>query len=230
VNEVQKKQAKQEFALHCSLKHENIVKAYEWSENDSEYIMLMEYMNKPDYFREKIDVNLNPIKSEEKMKSYMSNVLEGLDYVHTDGIVHCDMKLENLLVHAPEEGENDGIPIVKVCDFGISHLLNPENGKFYMEVKSGTHSYLAPEIKQGAYLDEKIDMWALGIILYKMAVAYKPTQIAGYKYGGGPIPFRKIDWKKRSPELQDLITRMLDTEPEKRPSTKDCLQHQWFAV
>jgi len=76
---VQKKQAKQEFALHCSLKHENIVKAYEWSEDDSEYIMLMEYMNKPDYFREKIDVNLNPIKSEEKMKSYMSNVLEGLD-------------------------------------------------------------------------------------------------------------------------------------------------------
>ena len=73
-------------------------------------------------------------------------------------------------------------------------------------------------------------MWALGVILYKMAVAYKPTQITGYKYGSGPIPFRKIDWKKRSPELQDLITKLLETDPKNRLSAKDALQHNWFSV
>ena len=52
----QKKLAKQEFPLHCRLNHENIVKGYDWSENEKEYVLVMEYMNKPNYFREKIDV------------------------------------------------------------------------------------------------------------------------------------------------------------------------------
>ena len=45
-------------------------------------------------------------------------------------------------------------------------------------------------------------MWSLGIALYKMSVAYKPTQLGGYRYGSGPVPFRKFDWKKKSKELQ----------------------------
>ncbi len=71
-------------------------------------------------------------------------------------------------------------------------------------------------------------MWALGIVIYKMSVAYKPTQIAGYKYENGPIPFRKVDWRKRSPELQDLILQMLKMDPKERISAKDALQHPWF--
>ena len=50
-----------------------------------------------------------------------------------------------------------------------------------------------------------IDIWALGIVLYKMCVAYKPTQVGGYKYSDGPIPFRKIDWKKFSQDCQNLV-------------------------
>jgi len=51
----QKRQAIQEFPLHCSLNHSNIVKGLEWSENDNEYVMVMEYMNNATYFQEKID-------------------------------------------------------------------------------------------------------------------------------------------------------------------------------
>jgi len=79
--------------------------------------------------------------------------------------------------------------------------MEENKNQIYMEVKSGSPSYMAPEVKSKSYLTEKIDLWSLGIVLYKMSVAYKPTQIAGYKYGSGPIPFRKQDWKKRSPEL-----------------------------
>ncbi len=55
MNEYQKTQAAQEFPLHCSLDHEMIVKGQEWTENDSEYILVMEYMNDADYFKEKIE-------------------------------------------------------------------------------------------------------------------------------------------------------------------------------
>eukprot|EP01016_Furgasonia_blochmanni_P022349 TRINITY_DN2437_c0_g2_i7.p1 TRINITY_DN2437_c0_g2~~TRINITY_DN2437_c0_g2_i7.p1 ORF type:complete len:124 (-),score=13.17 TRINITY_DN2437_c0_g2_i7:351-722(-) len=83
---------------------------------------------------------------------------------------------------------------------------------------------------QDSYVDEKVDIWSLGVNLYKMSVAYKPTQIGGYVYGSGPIPFRKVDWKRRSKELQDLVTLMLEFDPVKRPSAKEILQHPWFSV
>ena len=63
-----------------------------------------------------------------------------------------------------------------------------------------------------------------------MAVAYKPTQIAGYKYGKDDIPFRSIDWRKRTPELQDLIQKMLLVDPEKRISVEEALDHPWFQI
>jgi len=226
VNEFQKTQAAQEFPLHCSLDHETIVKGYEWTENDSEYILVMEWMNDADYFKEKIETNLNPIKHEEKIKSYMNDILEALAYLHEKGIVHGDIKLENMLINRTE-GEK--IPIVKLCDFGLSRVLDPKTGKFLMTIPVGSVSYMAPEIKSNSYVDEKIDMWALGIVLYKMSVAYKPTQITGYKYGDGPIPFRRVDWRKRSKELQDLITGLLEVDPEKRLSAKEALAHPWFS-
>ena len=70
----------------------------------------------------------------------------------------------------------------------------------------------------------------MGVVLYKMSVAYKPTQITGYKYGEGPIPFRRVDWRKRSKELQDLISLLLEVDVEKRISVKEALEHPWFHV
>lgn len=55
INDFLKTQGAQEFPLHCSLKHDNIVKGIEWSENDDEYILIMEYMNKAEYFETKIE-------------------------------------------------------------------------------------------------------------------------------------------------------------------------------
>jgi serine/threonine protein kinase len=225
VNDYQKTQAAQEFPLHCSLDHEMIVKGQEWTENDSEYILVMEYMNDADYFKEKIETTLNPIKHEEKIKSYMNDILEALAYLHEKGIVHGDIKLENMLIN---RSEGEKIPVVKLCDFGLSRILDQKTGKFLMTIPVGSASYMAPEIKSNSYVNEKIDMWALGIVLYKMSVAYKPTQIIGYKYGDGTIPFRRVDWRKRSKELQDLITGLLEIDPEKRLSAKEALAHSWF--
>jgi len=227
INDFQKRQAIQECTLHSSLDHRSIVKAFEWGEDDETFSLVLEYIDRPTYFKEKIEENLNPIKNELKLKSYMNDILEALVYLHSKGIVHGDIKLENLLLNTNEDQERP-VPTVKLCDFGLSRLLDKNTGKFFMEFPVGSMSYMAPEIKAKAYVNEKIDIWALGIVLYKMAVAYKPTQITGYKYGSGPIPFRKIDWRKRSPELQDLIVKMLNTDPAERISAAEALQHPWF--
>lgn len=72
-------------------------------------------------------------------------------------------------------------------------------------------------------------MWSFGVSLYQMAVAYMPTAIKQYKYGTGPIPFRKIDWNSFNfPLVRDLIESCLQMKPEDRISAADALQHPWF--
>ena len=60
------------------------------------------------------------MKNEIKLKQYVNDILESVNYLHNEGVVHCDLKLENILVHKFEDDE--GLPIVKICDFGIAHL------------------------------------------------------------------------------------------------------------
>lgn len=87
---------------------------------------------------------LTPVKNEIKLQSYVADILEGVDYIHKEGIVHCDLKLENVLMNKEDD---DKIPIVKVCDFGLAHIKDKTTGKIHMEKKAGSHSYIAPEVK-----------------------------------------------------------------------------------
>ena len=78
-----------------------------------------------------------------------------------------------------------------------------------MNFRSGTAGYMAPELKGSQIkITSAIDMWAFGIILYELTVAYKPTQVRQYKYGSGPIPFFQRDWKhlnNAGADIKDLI-------------------------
>ena len=86
---------------------------------------------------------MSPVKNEDKLKSWAGNTLEALHYMHNKGVIHVDLKLENILISSSER--EDEYPVAKVCDFGLSHLINKEVGKSYMEVKCGTEGYIAPE-------------------------------------------------------------------------------------
>lgn len=78
------------------------------------------------------------------------------------------------------------MPTVKLCDFGLSHIMSPEygEGKALMTERCGTQGYIAPEIQQkNSIIGAEIDMWAFGVMLYEMCTAYKPTKLLNYRYG-----------------------------------------------
>ena len=64
---------------------------------------------------------------------------------------------------------------VKIGDFGLVHEIDQKTGTAFMEQKCGTASYIAPEVTSNANVTSSIDIWSLGIVLYKMSCGYKPT-------------------------------------------------------
>ena len=137
--------AKRECAIHSQMKNPYIIELFEYTEKDDSLILYMELSNDPTYFEVKIGERLRQIQNETKMKSFVTDMLEALNYCHNiQQIVHADIKLENFLVHKPAL-DYDEFPIVKLCDFGLSIPMD-SNGTAVMEAKSGTMGYLAPEI------------------------------------------------------------------------------------
>jgi serine/threonine protein kinase len=67
------------------------------------------------------------IKNEDKLRSYSMDILVGLDYIHKSNVIHADMKLPNILMQrpTPEEKNQGDLPIIKICDFGISQIIKP---------------------------------------------------------------------------------------------------------
>eukprot|EP00347_Sterkiella_histriomuscorum_P022527 403338154 len=215
-----------ECALHSQLHHENIVKLFDYTETKQDYILYMEYCDKADYLPQKILECHTPINNTQKLQSYAQDTLEGLSYIHNQGVIHHDIKLENLLMESSQR--EDEYNSIKICDFGLAHILDQSTGKSLVEVKCGTMGYIAPEISPGNYIGPEIDIWALGVVLYEMAAAYKPTQYQNYRYGSGPIPFRRLDWRNRGKHLQDLIQQCLEFNPSKRLTAQEALQHPFF--
>ncbi|CAD8092380.1 unnamed protein product [Paramecium primaurelia] len=176
LNDIQRKQALMECKVHSQIKNDQLVALFDCFQNEEEYTLILEYMNNANYFRDKIETELKIISTEAKMKSYMSDVLQGLDYLHTQGYIHCDIKLENLFC---EKLEDQVFRNVKLGDLGLVHVYDLNTGQGLMPVKCGTTNYIAPEITNNAIVTPKIDIWSLGIILYTMSCGYKPTQIQG---------------------------------------------------
>merc|ERR1712060_623649 len=112
-----------------------------YTENEDEFVLFMEYCNDANYFDEKLVNRLTPITNQDKLQAYALDILDGLKYIHSQGIIHSDMKLQNLLLDrpTPEEKAEGELPRVKICDFGLSHIRDSEiDYKSKMVTRCGT--------------------------------------------------------------------------------------------
>ena len=148
------------------LTHEHIVRTHNVFQEGDNYYIVMECMSGgslEDRLREH-----GPLPVDDVVR-IAAEVCEGLNYAHQHGIVHCDLKPGNILFTAGDA--RSGIGLAKVADFGIAHVSDQMLSRSWMTpagFAAGTLAYMSPEQTDGLRDDPRVDVYAMGAVLYRM--------------------------------------------------------------
>ena len=233
------KKIKYETNLMKKLNHPNITKILELFE-DKEYILIiMEYINGGNLFS---FLKKHRKVSEKTAKLLYRQIILGIKYMHEQGIVHRDIKLENILIDLNNN--------IKICDFGIGRVLSSPAQPLFDQC--GTPMYIAPEIllcsKEKGYKGFPVDIWSSGIVLYILLSGTLPFSFKNSSESISESNESKIDEENNnSTELQysiinkepkkieniskegeDLLKKILKKNPEKRITCEEILNHPWM--
>lgn len=166
LNDVQKEDRRNRFLREAkaagSLSHPNIVTVYEYGEEAGRHYIAMEYL---DGHTLRNEVDTHGFLPLDRCLEIAKAVLEALDYAHKAGVIHRDIKPDNIQLLA------DGR--IKITDFGIARLIFEPNLTMDGQV-FGTPSYMSPEQVVGREIDARSDLFSLGVVLYEMIAGKKP--------------------------------------------------------
>lgn len=209
---------KREITIMRRLRHPNIVKLFEVLASKTKIYFVMEFVKGGELFAKVAKGRFN----EDLCRKYFQQLISAVGYCHSRGVFHRDLKPENLLVD--DNGD------LKVSDFGLSAVTDQIHNDGLLHTLCGTPAYVAPEIlaKKG-YDGAKVDVWSCGVILFVLSAGYlpfnDPNLMMMYKkiYKG---EFRCPKWM--SSDLKRFLSRLLDTNPEKRITVDEITRHPWF--
>ena len=196
--------------------HKNIIKYFEHFENEKHFFIVMENICGGNLLNA---INKMSKFSEAIAKNIFKQLIETIKYLHSIGIVHRDVKPDNILL----ELDNT----IKLCDFGVSKEV--KEGQLLTD-SCGTPAFVAPEIlKDSPYNPYMTDIWSSGVVLYAMITGFFPfrgvneTELHRNILSG---VFPKL--KDVSNELKDLLSKILEVNPNKRISVDGILNHPWM--
>jgi len=146
------------------LDHPNVIKLYEYFEDEENVYLVCELCAGGELFDRIIKAEFF---EEDQAAEIFRQILQALNYCHTQNIVHRDLKPENFLFQT-EADDSD----LKIIDFGLSKIM--EGGRIHrMKTRAGTPYYISPEVLAGNY-DVSCDMWSAGCMLYILLCGYPP--------------------------------------------------------
>jgi calcium-dependent protein kinase len=200
---------------------DNIIILYEVHENDSSIFLVLEFLKGGD-LHERLKKG---IYCEKEACIVMKKILTALDFLHGQGIMHRDLKLDNILL---KDKEND--LDIKLADFGLAACASQGELLF---IRCGTPGYVAPEILNNEKYDYKVDIFSAGVILYMLLTGTPPF------FGSLSELLLKnknceIDFNLQELGFQvsehciDILKKMLAHDPADRVTAHEALQHRWI--
>ena len=207
-----------EAEISIQLKHENIITYYEIYE-DTEYISyVMDLGEGGDLFDFIVGCPLGRLPAEIVI-DLLIQIFSVIDYLHSvKGIVHRDLKPENFMIKIDEYNK----PKIKLIDFGFATYI-PKNGEKLREYL-GTREYAAPEILEEAGYREKVDEWAIGVIMYNMLTGFEPFKGETPSEIKDSVLYATIKFDKiEDVDLRDICSKLLNRFVAKRITCKEAL-------
>ena len=204
------------------LDHPNIIKFIESFEDSENHYIITDYYpngNLRDFCLIR-DNKANKL-TEIEIKYYVLQIVNALIYLKKNNIVHRDIKLQHLLL-------TDKLKL-KLCGFHCAKKLSIEKDK--ITGISGTKAYMAPEVLKNRYYSFEVDVWSLGILIYKLYTGYSPFKGKNYDEFYENIMTRKNTFLNDcdiSPLAKDLIQKILVVEPSNRLTIEKVLSHDFF--
>ncbi|XP_071956905.1 hormonally up-regulated neu tumor-associated kinase-like [Antedon mediterranea] len=223
-----KKNLHREAKLLQLIRHPNIVKLYEVLETDNYYYMAMELCSGGPL--------LNQLGKDKRMKEtevrhYVRQITSAVGYMHQAGIIHRDLKVENLLL---DKNNN-----IKIIDFGLSNLISNlkpvvrDSGLcVYMGTQCGSPAYAAPEIIANRKYGPKVDVWSIGVNMFAMLSGTLPFVVEPFNLKLLLHRMLKGQMSEFPPnvstECKSFILKLLEPNQVKRLSIYQVAAHEWL--
>src|SRR3954464_5334687 len=197
----------------ATLSHPNIVTVIDRGEHDGRQFIVFEYVEGENLKRLIERRGPSPVSTALELGMQISR---GLSFAHQQGLVHRDVKPQNILLNGDGQA--------KVTDFGIARSMDVQHGMTQTGTVLGTSDYIAPEQAQGQRVDEHTDVYSLGVVLYELLTTEVPfpgenfVAVAMRHINDPPPPIRD----KRpdvSPRLEAAVQRAMAKRPEDRFQT-----------
>jgi serine/threonine protein kinase len=196
---------KSEKSILMKLEHPFLVKLHYSFQTPDKLFFIMDYINGGELF---FHLQRDKKFSEERVRFYAAEIVSGLDYLHTAGVIYRDLKPENLLL--TREGH------IVMTDFGLSkeglHDKFDRTGTF-----CGTPEYLAPEVLEGKGYTKAVDWWSFGTLVYEMLTGLPPFYSEDVQEMYSKIMTADLEFPTfMSADARDLLSKLLERNDETR--------------
>ncbi|XP_055839411.1 myosin light chain kinase, smooth muscle-like isoform X1 [Episyrphus balteatus] len=222
IKSIDRQKVKEEISIMQSLQHPKLLQLAASFESPREIVMVMEYITGGELFERVVadDFTL----TERDCILFLRQVCEGVDYMHSQSIVHLDLKPENIMCHTRTSHQ------IKIIDFGLAQRLNTDSP---VRVLFGTPEFIPPEIISYEPISFQSDMWSVGVVCYVLLSGLSPfmgdtdsdtfSNITRADYDFEDDAFDTV-----SQEAKDFISNLLIHRKEDRLTAKECLESKWL--
>lgn len=200
--------------------HPNIVRLYEVFHEDDNIYLVMEQCTGGELWKRIVSAHEVGLGfSEAELREAMRQMFVAVAFCHSHSIVHRDLKPQNFIY-----ASSDPNAALKLVDFGVSGVVEAmDPGRRFLTRTVGSDGYIAPEVLLSRPYGPRADVFSLGAVMHAIVVGLPPAWRGGsYNFPG------KMRWRMLSPNAQNLLSVILDSDPEKRLDAAEALRHPWF--